>query len=116
MKGYKGFEPGLICRGKQYAENTVRWTEEYRDAEPRCRPEFRSYKIKLDVAKARIKIFRLATLACAVLTGFGLAILLNGLDDLHVPSILVGIIVAGAFIVSGYLFDAMAEEEMDNVT
>ena len=23
MKGYKGFEPGLICRGKQYAENTV---------------------------------------------------------------------------------------------
>ena len=22
MKGYKGFEPGLICRGKQYAENT----------------------------------------------------------------------------------------------
>lgn len=21
MKGYKGFEPGLICRGKQYAEN-----------------------------------------------------------------------------------------------
>ena len=23
MKGYKGFESGLICRGKQYAENTV---------------------------------------------------------------------------------------------
>ena len=23
MKGYKGFSPGLICRGKQYAENTV---------------------------------------------------------------------------------------------
>ncbi len=23
MKGYKGFEPGLICRGKQYEENTV---------------------------------------------------------------------------------------------
>ncbi|MBE6984860.1 MAG: hypothetical protein E7434_04465, partial [Ruminococcaceae bacterium] len=23
MKGYKGFNPGLICRGKQYAENTV---------------------------------------------------------------------------------------------
>jgi hypothetical protein len=23
MKGYKGFEPGLICRGKQYAGNTV---------------------------------------------------------------------------------------------
>ena len=23
MKGYKGFEPGLVCRGKQYAENTV---------------------------------------------------------------------------------------------
>ena len=23
MKGYKGFGPGLICRGKQYAENTV---------------------------------------------------------------------------------------------
>ena len=23
MKGYKGFEKGLICRGKQYAENTV---------------------------------------------------------------------------------------------
>ena len=23
MKGYKGFEHGLICRGKQYAENTV---------------------------------------------------------------------------------------------
>ena len=23
MKGYKGFAPGMICRGKQYAENTV---------------------------------------------------------------------------------------------
>ena len=23
MKGYKAFEPGLICKGKQYAENTV---------------------------------------------------------------------------------------------
>ena len=23
MKGYKAFKPGLICRGKQYAENTV---------------------------------------------------------------------------------------------
>ena len=23
MKGYKGFAPGLICKGKQYAENTV---------------------------------------------------------------------------------------------
>lgn len=23
MKGYKGFAPGLVCRGKQYAENTV---------------------------------------------------------------------------------------------
>ena len=23
MKGYKGFDPGLVCRGKQYAENTI---------------------------------------------------------------------------------------------
>lgn len=23
MKGYKAFEPGMICKGKQYAENTV---------------------------------------------------------------------------------------------
>lgn len=23
MKGYKGFNPGLICKGKQYRENTV---------------------------------------------------------------------------------------------
>ena len=23
MRGYKGFAPGLVCRGKQYAENTV---------------------------------------------------------------------------------------------
>lgn len=23
MKGYKGFAPGLVCRDKQYAENTV---------------------------------------------------------------------------------------------
>ena len=23
MKGYKGFEKGMVCRGKQYAENTV---------------------------------------------------------------------------------------------
>ena len=23
MKGYKGFGPGLVCRGKQYAENSV---------------------------------------------------------------------------------------------
>ncbi len=22
MKGYKGFEKGLVCKGKQYAENT----------------------------------------------------------------------------------------------
>ena len=23
MKGYKGFNKGLVCKGKQYAENTV---------------------------------------------------------------------------------------------
>ena len=23
MKGYKGFEKGLICRGKQYSENVI---------------------------------------------------------------------------------------------
>lgn len=23
MKGYKGFSKGMVCRGKQYAENTV---------------------------------------------------------------------------------------------
>ena len=23
MKGYKGFSKGLVCRGKQYAENTI---------------------------------------------------------------------------------------------
>ena len=23
MRGYKAFEKGLICRGKQYTENTV---------------------------------------------------------------------------------------------
>lgn len=23
MKGYKGFRKGLICKGKQYAENTI---------------------------------------------------------------------------------------------
>ena len=23
MKGYKGFKKGLMCRGKQYAEDTV---------------------------------------------------------------------------------------------
>ena len=23
MKGYKGFHKGMICRGKQYTENTV---------------------------------------------------------------------------------------------
>lgn len=23
MKGYKGFEKGMICKGKQYAENTI---------------------------------------------------------------------------------------------
>lgn len=23
MKGYKAFQKGLVCRGKQYAENTV---------------------------------------------------------------------------------------------
>ena len=23
MKGYKGFKPGLICKDKQYQENTV---------------------------------------------------------------------------------------------
>ena len=23
MKGYKAFEKGLVCKGKQYAENTV---------------------------------------------------------------------------------------------
>ena len=28
MKGYKGFDKGLVCRGKQYAENTVFEEEE----------------------------------------------------------------------------------------
>ena len=30
MKGFKGFGPGLICRGKQYAENTVHEEENAR--------------------------------------------------------------------------------------
>ena len=28
MRGYKGFAPGLVCRGKQYAENTIFEEEE----------------------------------------------------------------------------------------
>lgn len=31
MKGYKAFEPGLICKGKQYEENTIATEEK---AEP----------------------------------------------------------------------------------
>lgn len=33
MKGYKAFEKGLICRGKQYAENTVFEEDEARVCE-----------------------------------------------------------------------------------
>lgn len=33
MKGYKAFEPGLICKGKQYEENSIATEEK---AEP-CR-------------------------------------------------------------------------------
>lgn len=35
MKGYKAFEKGLICRGKQYAENTV-FEEEKAEITPVC--------------------------------------------------------------------------------
>lgn len=29
MKGYKAFNKGLVCRGKQYAENTIFEEEKY---------------------------------------------------------------------------------------
>ena len=35
FKGYKGFSPGMICRGKQYAENTVFHENEAKTCEKR---------------------------------------------------------------------------------
>ena len=45
MKGYKAFEKGMICRGKQYAENTV--FEE--DAAEICKSGMHFCKFPLDV-------------------------------------------------------------------
>ena len=45
MKGYKGFEKGLICKGKQYAENTV-FEEEYAEI---CKSGMHFCKNPLDV-------------------------------------------------------------------
>lgn len=45
MKGYKAFEKGMICRGKQYAENTV--FEE--DAAEICKRGMHFCKFPLDV-------------------------------------------------------------------
>ena len=45
MKGYKAFEKGLVCRGKQYAENTV-----FEEAEARiCHSGMHYCKKPLDV-------------------------------------------------------------------
>ena len=45
VKGYKAFEKGLICRGKQYAENTV-FEEESADI---CKRGMHFCKVPLDV-------------------------------------------------------------------
>ena len=45
MKGYKAFEKGMICRGKQYRENTV--FEE--DAAEICKRGMHFCKFPLDV-------------------------------------------------------------------
>ena len=45
MKGYKAFEKGMICRGKQYTENTV--FEE--DAAEICKRGMHFCKYPLDV-------------------------------------------------------------------
>lgn len=47
MKGYKGFKKGMICRGKQYTENTV--FEE--DAAVICKRGMHFCKFPLDVLK-----------------------------------------------------------------
>ena len=47
MKGYKAFEKGLICRGKQYAENTV-FEEEKAEI---CRSGMHFCERPLDVLK-----------------------------------------------------------------
>ena len=47
MKGYKAFEKGMICRGKQYRENTV--FEE--DAAEICKRGMHFCKFPLDVLK-----------------------------------------------------------------
>ncbi|MEE1049110.1 MAG: hypothetical protein U0M60_17025, partial [Clostridia bacterium] len=45
MKGYKAFSKGLVCRGKQYAENTV-----FEESEAKiCRSGMHFCKNPLDV-------------------------------------------------------------------
>ena len=43
MKGYKAFKKGMICQGKQYAENTVFEEDEAVICESRRRKNKRRY-------------------------------------------------------------------------
>ena len=44
MNGFKAFEKGLICRGKQYAENTVFEEENAEEMQERRKNERRKRK------------------------------------------------------------------------
>ena len=91
----------------------VRWAEEYSDIKQPML-QFPSRKER-EKARKRARHLRTGALVCAAICGAGTAILANGINNMNAPTIISGAIVVLAFLISGFILDAMAEVGADYV-
>lgn len=84
----------------------VRWAEEYSDAPVLTFP---SRKAREKARKLR-KQMRSAAMACAMICGMAAAFVGIGIASMHLPTLIAGAIGCIVFLVSGFVFEAKAED------
>lgn len=86
----------------------VRWAEEYSDMQ---RPvlTFPSRKEREKARKLQ-KQMRSAAMACAMICGMAAAFVGIGIASMHLPTLIAGAIGCIVFLVSGFVFEAKAED------
>ena len=60
LNGYKAFEPGMICKGKQYQENTDYEEDNVWDEIPDAVPEERQVEARMEELMSELKGKRIA--------------------------------------------------------
>lgn len=90
----------------------ARWAGEYADPVPDL-----YIPTEREVKKCwkRQRIMRTAAQACVMITGMGAAFVGMGIASLHLPTLIVGAVAALVFLVSGFAFEAKADEALEEV-